>query len=346
MTLLLDRPRPVVLPESTVEAATRRGFLVGGAALGLLLATGCGTGEEASVAGGAVTLAHAYGSTEVPTAPTRVVTVGYTDHDVVLALGVTPIGVREWYGDHPHGVWPWAQDELGSATPTVLRGEDLSVEQVAELGPDLILGLYANLSQTEYEQLSRIAPTVPQSGGHAPYSTPWQEMTRTAGAALGRQERAEQLIAQVEEQFAAARAQHPRFEGAQLVYAGAYGQGQVYVESSGSTRFGLLAALGFAVPGQVDALVEQGSFSADISDEQLRLIDHDVLFWELGAAEGMRAAIEAKPLYPGLDVVRGGRVVYVDDPLLAGALAHATVLSLPTVLEALVPMLAAAVAAR
>lgn len=63
-------------------------------------------------------------------------------------------------------------------------------------------------------------------------------------------------------------------------------------------------------------------------------------FWELGAAEGMREAIEAKPTYQLLDVVNDQRIVYVDDQLLAGAMAHATVLSLPVVLDQIVPMLA------
>ena len=43
--------------------------------------------------------------------------VGFTDQDFILALGVTPVGIRDWYGDQPFGTWPWAQDELGSAEP-------------------------------------------------------------------------------------------------------------------------------------------------------------------------------------------------------------------------------------
>ncbi|MGH3941431.1 MAG: hypothetical protein ACRDTG_22925 [Pseudonocardiaceae bacterium] len=33
-----------------------------------------------------------------------------SDHDYILALGVKPVGVAEWYGEYPSATWPWAQD--------------------------------------------------------------------------------------------------------------------------------------------------------------------------------------------------------------------------------------------
>ena len=39
------------------------------------------------------------GATTIPREPTRVVTVGLSDHDYVLALGVVPVGLTDWYGD-------------------------------------------------------------------------------------------------------------------------------------------------------------------------------------------------------------------------------------------------------
>ena len=66
-----------------------------------------------------MTIEHAFGTTEVPSAPERIVTVGLTEQDSVLALGMTPVGVTEWYGEQPYATWPWAQDELGDAEPEV-----------------------------------------------------------------------------------------------------------------------------------------------------------------------------------------------------------------------------------
>jgi iron complex transport system substrate-binding protein len=51
-----------------------------------------------------VTIEHKFGSTTIPAKPTRVVSLGFSGHDDILALGVVPIAIRWWYGDY--GV-PW-----------------------------------------------------------------------------------------------------------------------------------------------------------------------------------------------------------------------------------------------
>ncbi|MDQ3508561.1 MAG: hypothetical protein M3494_11190 [Actinomycetota bacterium] len=82
---------------------TRRDFLTGAGSLLVLGAAGCGGsgsgegGEETSAS--ARTIEHKYGSTEIPESPERIVTVGLTEQDYLLALGVAPAGVREWFGE-------------------------------------------------------------------------------------------------------------------------------------------------------------------------------------------------------------------------------------------------------
>src|SRR5690606_23184754 len=54
-----------------------------------------------------VTIEHKYGATTIDAEPKRVVSVGFGEHDGLLALGVVPIAVRDWYGDQPYATWPW-----------------------------------------------------------------------------------------------------------------------------------------------------------------------------------------------------------------------------------------------
>ena len=43
-------------------------------------------------------------------------------------------------------MWPWAQDELGDAKPTVLSNADgFQFEKIAALRPDLIIGTNAGM---------------------------------------------------------------------------------------------------------------------------------------------------------------------------------------------------------
>ena len=81
----------------------------------------CGTEKPGAVAkDGSVTVKHMFGETKIPAPPKRVVSAGFTEQDDLLAVGVVPIAVTNWWGDQPFGVWPWALPKLGGAQPEVL----------------------------------------------------------------------------------------------------------------------------------------------------------------------------------------------------------------------------------
>lgn len=317
-------------------------------ALGLISACGGGSSEAPPPAAGGstfpVTVTHSKGDTVVAAAPQRVVTVGFSDQDPVLAMGVRPVGVTDWYGEHPFATWPWAQDELGDATPTVLnRGTftgtpEYRYEEIAALQPDLIVGLYTSMDDPQFQTLSKIAPTIAPPAGFPEWGAPWPEYTRLAGRALGRPDRAEELIAGIDARLAAGA--RPEFTGRTAVVAERLEAGQTFVRSPNDQRSQLLAGLGFTIPAEIGELAGDKD-GATISDEQLGLLDRDVLLWNTGFEPTIRAQIEAAPLYPGLKVVQAGRSVFVDDPLVSAAWTWGTVLSLPTVIDTLATTLAA-----
>lgn len=107
-----------------------------------------------------------FGQTVIKQPPKRVVSAGYTEQDDLLAVGVVPIAVTNWFGDQPFAVWPWAQPKLGSAQPVVLNLDNgIPVEQIGGLKPDLIVAINAGLDADTYQKLSAIAPTLAQSEG-------------------------------------------------------------------------------------------------------------------------------------------------------------------------------------
>jgi iron complex transport system substrate-binding protein len=250
--------------------------------------------------------------------------------------------VRYWYGDEPYSVFPWAQDELGDAEPVVLgEGGELDFEAVAALDPDLIVGLYSGMTEEEYNTLSQIAPTVPQSGEYIDYGMPWQEVTVLVGRALGREAEAEALVQEVEGQFESARSAHPEWEGLNAVIGAPDGAGQFGFVASQDPRSRVLQALGFVVPEEFDEIAGD-QFYGSISLERADLLDQDlIVFFQLDWVEGGREAIESDPLLSRLDAVQEGRAVYLAGEL-DSALAFNSVLSLPHFLEAFIPMLEAA----
>jgi iron complex transport system substrate-binding protein len=286
-----------------------------------------------------VTIAHKYGRTTIDEEPQRIVSIGYGEHEGLLALGVTPIAVREWYGDFPYATWPWAQDELGAATPEVLSGESLNFEQIAALEPDLILGISSGMTDTDFDTLSSIAPTVAQPDEYIDYGTPWDVSLELTARAVGRSEVADEVIARIDQLFAEARNANPEFAGATAAVT-FYFEEQPGVYASEDTRSRLLTELGFVIPEEIDA-VAGDAFFVSISAEDLSLIDTDVVVW-IGAGDDFLANIIGIPTRSGTRAFAEGREVFSDE-LLSGAFSHSSPLSLEYVVEALVPELAAAV---
>ncbi|MFK4088632.1 iron-siderophore ABC transporter substrate-binding protein [Kribbella sp. NPDC020789] len=321
----------------------------------LLALTACGaetkdTPAASSSQGGAeagafpVTIKNKWGDAVIKEAPKRVVTVGLVEQDALLALGVVPVGTTEWFGDKPGALFPWAKEKLGGAAlPTVLSDKDgIQFEKVAALAPDLIIGLYSSITAADYKKLEAIAPTVAQpADGSADYSVTWQTVTKTVGQAVGKPKAAEALVQGVEKKFAEARAAHPEFKGTTGVMASPW-EGY-FVYGPQDPRSKVLTGLGFVLPPELGKLVGD-KFGANLSAEKISLVDQQALIW-FPPKDGT-AKMKADPLLKNLKARSEGREIFIEenyDDALYGATAFVSVLSLPIVLDQLVPRLAAAV---
>jgi len=286
-----------------------------------------------------VTIEHKFGETTIEEEPVRVVSIGFAEHDGILALGVVPVGVRDWYGDQPYGTWPWAQDELGDATPELLPSTELNFEQIAALDPDIILGIGSGMTDADYATLSEIAPTIAQPADYVDYGTPWDVSLDITGRALGRNAEAAAVIDHTNALFAEARAAHPEFEGATAAVAFEY-EGEPGAYASADSRSRVLTDLGFVIPEEYDDLAGD-SFYFTVSQEDLSVLDTDVVVWIVASEPGIET-VRDMPLRPSMRAYAEGREI-VTDALLSSAFSHASPLSLEYALEALVPELALAV---
>ena len=286
-----------------------------------------------------VTIQHVFGSTVVPAPPERIACVGLTEHDAVLALGMKPVAVTEWFGGYPYATWPWAQSKLGDAKPEVLIPADgIQIERVAELAPDLILGTNAGLDEGVYKNLSAIAPTLAQSDKDLAYFEPWRVQSTAIGKALGKDGEMQELIQGVEDLYAAALAKHPEFKGKNVVLlANDFVDGNIYAYQEGlSTQ--LLLDLGLQIAPVVEKYATDAK-TAFIPKEDLvdALETADVVIW-LTADDANRDMLLADPIVQALRATKEDRNIFTGIEL-GGAMNFTTVLSLPYVADKLVPLL-------
>src|SRR5688572_31041132 len=199
-----------------MSGSKRRAVLVVLAAGLLAVTAACSGGTDdpaptgSTTAAFPVTIEHKFGSTTIPSQPTRVVTVGWNDQDYALALGVIPVSTREWFTEYP--TYPWAKKALaGAALPTF--SAELNFEAILAQRPDLIIAIYETINQETYNRLTQIAPTVIQSAAYPDEQTPWDVQTLTTGKALGKSTQAQALVDQVNKKIAEAKTAHPEFAG-------------------------------------------------------------------------------------------------------------------------------------
>ena len=330
--------------------ATRRSFLAGlsAAALAPLLGS---CAEDAPPAQGRAkaaepdafpaTIEHKYGATEVTEAPERVVCVGLVEQDALLALGIVPVAVTDWFGKAPGRIFPWARPRLGDADlPVVLDDDDgIREEAVAKQAPDLVLGLYSGMTRQEYDLLSDLCPTIAQPKGYVDYGAPWDVCTTMIGTAVGQPEAAQQLVDDVNAEIARHRDEHPEFEGKRALCATLYDG--IYIYGPEDPRSRMLTSLGFTFPEEFED-VGGDEFGGSISPERAKELDVDCVVW-IATEEQVKR--QTGGLWTETRAHREGRSVYVsagDGPYY---IAHSMVtpLSIPYVLERYVPQLAAAV---
>lgn len=318
-------------------------------ALGLAITlAACAANEQPQVSSSAsgnsafpVTVEHKYGSTTIKAEPKKVVTLGLSDQDAVLALGVKPIGAVDWFKEQPYGKWPWTKELWGANPPQVVGERDeYNMEKIAALQPDLIIAQYSGMKQEQYDTLTKIAPVVAQPKGHEDYLAPWTIMTEQIGKALGKQTKAKELIDGIKAKFAAVKAKHPEWANQAVAVADSFEPGKYAAFTKDDPKAAFFAELGFKLSADIEKLAQPGWNVAEFSAERLDLLDVDRLIWVTSGKEH-DARIKAEPLYQKLKVVTAKRDMFVpyQEPDVGAAFSFNTVLSIPYALEQIEPLL-------
>ena len=206
------------------------------------------------------------GTTQVPLSPERVVVIDTTPLDAALALGIQPVGTIR-YGAPPGYLEDAVQD-----IEVVGEYNQPNLETILRLEPDLILGV-KSISERLYPRLSQIAPTVFIQGFGRNWD--WKNNFRIFAEALGRAERAEELLADYQQQLTALKSSlDPPPEPITVSVLSSTPRGLVG-STPKSFSGSILQELGFARNATQD--IEDNSF-VRLSREDLAAADGDVIF--------------------------------------------------------------------
>lgn len=307
VTTLQPRRREIFVER---RPPTRRQFLLGLGAAGLLVA--CGD-DDGNAGGAAATRSVATdgGPVEVPAEPKRVVAaIGSFETDMV-AVGVMPVLTTTFAG-------PWVEldDDV-----VITENIPPTPEELARLRPDLIVGWTWVTEEPSYDELVQIAPYVglgeSEATAGAAYAVgqynSWDTLFLSVADAVGRRAQGERLVADFEariDDLAARRAGEPPLRVARVEF---YDTGSFSYRGQNEDTAELMRRLGLTVVGPDDSINEE-------SLERLPEIDADVIVVPIGGGmpPEVFAEIEQNPLWQSIPAVQAGRVEPVDGELWPG----------------------------
>ncbi|MET9934401.1 MULTISPECIES: iron-siderophore ABC transporter substrate-binding protein [unclassified Streptomyces] len=337
----------------------RRALVAGAAAVSLgLMVTGCGSDDGKDDAAGPtskapagafpVTIKSALGEAVIKDEPKRVVTLGQGSAETAIALGNVPVGIEEYpWGSDKTGYLPWIHEAVtksGATLPKQFKGgEELDIEAITELEPDVILAPWSGLTQKQYDILKDIAPTVayPEKA----WSTNWDQQIEIVAKALGRPEKAKELEAKIDKQLADAAASRPNYKNVTFSYIYNTGPGTLGVFKPEEQRVAMVSKLGLKVDPVVNTFKEtEGTDSALIGLENANKLAKSDIAFTFYMDEKSRETVEAQPLYAAIPAVKKGALVYSHDTPFVTASSMINPLTVPYSIERYLPMIDKAVA--
>lgn len=305
-------------------------------------------GEESAAAeSGAfpVTIEHAFGSTEITTAPKRIATVGWNDQDVLASFGVLPVGATKiTWGGNEQGSTAWFDEAVKEIDPDaeIVRYDDTDgtpVAEIAKLAPDLILGVNSGLTEEDYDKLTKIAPTVAYP--ELAWGTPWEESVKIIGTAIGRPDEAGELIGETNELIDEAIEKNSAVKGKSVAWASftTNDTSKIDIYTSIDLRPQLLRRFGMEDAEIVTKNSDGKSFFFSVSAEKARDIDADILIFYVTSDKEIEA-LKADPLLGKIPAIERGSFVASADNTVAMTMSSPSPISMEVAVTEFLPKVA------
>lgn len=296
-------------------------------------------GETGQEQGFHVTVPTPYGDVELTERPERIVVLSLDYLEATLALGLTPVGA-------PTGVplGDWVTDRIDTTDTELFAfsspsNGEVPVETIAALDPDLILGSVYAVTQENFDQLSKIAPTLTRADdADETVAGAWEDITRQVGAATGTSDKADQVIAEVHQKITEAKAAAPSSLGKKVIFAGVAAQGIAVTQGDAHSGMRLLQALGLEQTDVGSGEEGYGGGRVMLSIEQIGQLDEaDLLI--IGAIDPAAAEqLFKNELYTSLGIVKDDHVLVLD-ALGTWSFNTPTALNVPYLIEQLQPLM-------
>ncbi|AYA39590.1 iron-siderophore ABC transporter substrate-binding protein [Xenorhabdus nematophila] len=276
--------------------------------------------------------------------PQRIVALGTGTEDILLDLGIIPVGIEShrWGGD-AEGYLPWFREEIerrGAQLPAIIEMyPELDVEKIINLKPDLILATQSGITRENYNHLSHFVPVVAYP--EKPWQTTPRQQIALAAQALDKAEQGKKLIAELDNLLTQTGSTIPHIARYHFAYIKAGTTGNtlsLYVKND--PRVDTLTHLGLSLLPIAGSLTAPfGNFAVNIGLENAELLNGADILVTWYSNEQERRETESQPLFQSIRAVRQGGYIPLTDQSVVMSMSYGSPLSLRWGLPKFIPLL-------
>ncbi|CCW31704.1 iron-siderophore ABC transporter substrate-binding protein [Xenorhabdus nematophila] len=276
--------------------------------------------------------------------PQRIVALGTGTEDILLDLGIIPVGIEShrWGGD-AEGYLPWFREEIerrGAKLPAIIEMyPELDVEKIINLKPDLILATQSGITRENYNHLSHFVPVVAYP--EKPWQTTPRQQIALAAQALDKAEQGKKLIAELDNLLTQTGSTIPHIARYHFAYIKAGTTGNtlsLYVKND--PRVDTLTHLGLSLLPIAGSLTAPfGNFAVNIGLENAELLNGADILVTWYSNEQERRETESQPLFQSIRAVRQGGYIPLIDQSVVMSMSYGSPLSLRWGLPKFIPLL-------
>lgn len=268
-----------------------------------------------------VTIKHALGEAVINEKPERIVTIGQGSAEIAISLGHTPVAIQSYsWGSDESGYLPWikeAVEKKGDQLPEQFEGDDaLSAEKLLTYKPDIILAPWSGITQEQYDQLSKIAPTVAYE--KEPWTITWEQQVDVIAKALGETDKAQAVKDEVHAAFNEnAEEDYKNYTFSYLYNDGPQNLG-VFLPTE--QRVAFVSNLGLTIDEVYKTFPKvEGTDSAEISKEKVDELNSSDLIFTFYSTPEDREEMHKDPTYSRIKAIENGAEVAATDQSLVTA---------------------------
>ncbi|AOM42857.1 iron-siderophore ABC transporter substrate-binding protein [Xenorhabdus hominickii] len=290
------------------------------------------------------TITTALGTAVINQPPQRIVALGTGTEDILLDLGIIPVGIEShrWGGD-AEGYLPWFREEIeqrGAMLPAIIEMyPELDIEKIIKLKPDLILATQSGITRENYEHLSHFVPVIAYP--EKPWQTTPRQQIALVARALGKIEPGEKLIAELDTLLTQTGSTIPNIAHYRFAYIKAGTTSNtlsIYVKDD--PRVDTLVHLGLSLLPLADTLTAPfGSFASNIGLENADLLNGADILVTWYTSEKERQQTETQPLFRSIRAVHQGGYIPLTDQSIVMSMSYGSPLSLRWGLPRFMPLL-------